>query len=168
MYCRLSRSALISHGLCSISKTMPSYLAVVIATAVSGSAWQKDVNAGLPDSRARMTPLSRGMSAMVLLAIGTCGVKFYDVRSGKLNLAASIRAWTEADDYHLVAALPIFKEPRGRRRPHGYRTRPYHRSRSRQGSIGPVPGPNFGSALRWRGITLCSGANQRQPYPGLR
>src|SRR6516225_299716 len=43
---------------------MPSYFAVAIAIAVSGSAWQKEVNAGLPDSRARTTPLRRGMSAM--------------------------------------------------------------------------------------------------------
>src|SRR5262245_52349744 len=70
MYCKLSRNALMSHGLCSISNTMPSYLAVAIAMAVSGSAWQNDVNAGLPDSRARITPLRRGMSAMQFPPLG--------------------------------------------------------------------------------------------------
>src|SRR6185312_7918268 len=64
MYCRLSRNARMSHGLCSISNTTPSYLAVVMAIAVSGSAWQNDVNAGLPDSSALMTPLRRGMSGI--------------------------------------------------------------------------------------------------------
>src|SRR5262249_4100913 len=44
---------------------MPSYLAVDIAIAVSGSAWQNDVNAGLPASRARITPFKRGISAML-------------------------------------------------------------------------------------------------------
>src|SRR5262249_16402169 len=66
MYCRLSRSARMSHGLCSISYTMPSYLAADIAIAVSGSAWQNDVNAGLPASRARITPFRRGISAMLV------------------------------------------------------------------------------------------------------
>jgi hypothetical protein len=44
---------------------MPSYLAVDIAIAVSGSAWQNDVNAGLPASSARITPFKRGISAML-------------------------------------------------------------------------------------------------------
>src|SRR5262249_41585589 len=66
MYCRLSRSARMSHGLCSISYTMPSYFAVDIAIAVSGSAWQNDVNAGLPASSARITPFRRGLSAMLV------------------------------------------------------------------------------------------------------
>src|SRR5882757_8219433 len=44
---------------------MPSYLAVAMAIAVSGSAWQKDVNVGLPDSKARITPFKRGISAML-------------------------------------------------------------------------------------------------------
>src|SRR6185295_10912885 len=65
MYCRLSRSARMSHGLCSISYTMPSYLAVAIAIAVSGSAWQNEVNEGLPDSRALITLLRRGSSTML-------------------------------------------------------------------------------------------------------
>src|SRR5215475_11957859 len=66
MYCRLSRSARMSHGLCSISYTMPSYFAADIAIAVSGSAWQNDVNAGLPASSARITPFKRGISAMLV------------------------------------------------------------------------------------------------------
>src|SRR5262249_27056540 len=70
MYCRLSRSARMSHGLCSISYTMPSYLAADIAIAVSGSAWQNDVNAGLPASRERITPFRRGMSAMLFPCAG--------------------------------------------------------------------------------------------------
>src|SRR5437763_14326419 len=65
MYCRLSRKARISQGLCSISYTMPSYFAVLMAIAVSGSAWQKDVNAGLPLSKARITPFNRAISAML-------------------------------------------------------------------------------------------------------
>src|SRR5436190_1342444 len=65
MYCKLSRNPLMSQGLCSISNTIPSYLAVAIAMAVSASAWQNDVNACLPDSKARITPLRRGMSAML-------------------------------------------------------------------------------------------------------
>src|SRR6266704_2818305 len=44
---------------------MPSYLATAIASAVSGSAWQNEVNAGLPDSSARITLLRRGSSAML-------------------------------------------------------------------------------------------------------
>src|SRR4030081_564450 len=43
---------------------MPSYLAVAIAIAVSGSAWQNDVNAGLPGSRARITLFKREISPM--------------------------------------------------------------------------------------------------------
>ena len=71
MYCRLSRSARMSHGLCSISKTMPSYLAVVIAIAVSGSAWQNDVNAGLPDfERADHAVQTRNISHALSPAMG--------------------------------------------------------------------------------------------------
>src|SRR5262249_36328480 len=44
---------------------MPSYFAADIAIAVSGSAWQNDVNAGLPASSARVTPFRRGMSGML-------------------------------------------------------------------------------------------------------
>src|ERR1700675_1085711 len=44
---------------------MPSYFAVATAIAVSGSAWQKDVKVGLPDSNARITPFKRGISAML-------------------------------------------------------------------------------------------------------
>jgi hypothetical protein len=39
-------------------------LAADIAIAVSDSAWQKAVNAGLPDSKALITPLRRGNSAI--------------------------------------------------------------------------------------------------------
>src|SRR5215510_11823856 len=74
MYCMLSRSARMSHGLCSISYTMPSYLAVAIAIALSGSAWQNDVNVGLPDSRALITLLRRGSSAM-LFPLGAFGLR---------------------------------------------------------------------------------------------
>ena len=37
---------------------------LIIAIAVSESAWQNEVNAGLPDSSARITPFKRGMLAM--------------------------------------------------------------------------------------------------------
>jgi hypothetical protein len=44
---------------------MPSYFAVAMAIAVSGSAWQNDVNAGFPDARASITLFRRGNSAML-------------------------------------------------------------------------------------------------------
>src|SRR5258707_1492530 len=51
---------------------MPSYLAADIAIAVSGAAWQNDVNVGLPDSSARITPFKRGMSAMLFPLRSCC------------------------------------------------------------------------------------------------
>ena len=64
MYCRQSRSARPSHGLCSISNTQPSNFDVLIASAESISAGVNAVNACWPCSSARMTPFRRGMSAM--------------------------------------------------------------------------------------------------------
>src|SRR5258708_17728264 len=45
---------------------MPSNFDVLMATAVSTSAWAKDVKAGLPSSQARITLFKRGSSAICL------------------------------------------------------------------------------------------------------
>src|SRR5580693_5689721 len=50
----------------------PSYLAAANASAASGSAGEKAVNACLPCSRARITPLRRGISAIV----SPCGIGY--------------------------------------------------------------------------------------------
>src|ERR1041384_4465845 len=66
MYCRQSRSALMSYGLCSISNTTPSYGAPEMVSALLISPLVKGTNAGLPDSSALIAPLRRGMSGIVL------------------------------------------------------------------------------------------------------
>ena len=53
-----------SYGLCSISKTTPSYAASPIACAFSGVAPENVTNAGLPDSSAAITPFSRAVSGI--------------------------------------------------------------------------------------------------------
>src|SRR5215216_793533 len=65
MYWRQSRKPLMSYGLCSISNTTPSYLALASALADSTSVGVNAVNACRPCSSARMMPLSRGRSAIV-------------------------------------------------------------------------------------------------------
>src|SRR3954452_20224601 len=71
MYCRQSRSRPLSQGLCSISNTQPSYFDWLIPMAESTWAGAKQVSACWPASRARMTLLRRGRSAILLpLAIG--------------------------------------------------------------------------------------------------
>ena len=67
MYCMQSRSALMSYGLCSISNTTPSNAAPPIVNALLISALVNGANAGLPDSRALITPFRRGMSIVSLL-----------------------------------------------------------------------------------------------------
>ena len=82
-YCRAWRTFVPSHTLCSVSNTTPSYLATLMASAASISGAQKEVNAGLPCSRARMMPFRRGRSAMlspieniqVIVGIGTTGTR---------------------------------------------------------------------------------------------
>src|SRR5689334_11512246 len=64
MYCRQSRSRPLSQGLCSISNTQPSYFEALIAIAESVWAGAKQVSACWPASRARMTLLRRGKSAI--------------------------------------------------------------------------------------------------------
>src|SRR5580658_5300804 len=64
MYCRQSRSALMSYGLCSISNTTPSYGAVLMVRALPTSPGEKVTNAGLPDASARMAPFRRGISGI--------------------------------------------------------------------------------------------------------
>src|SRR5215813_3975331 len=66
MDCSASRSAGALIGACSISKAMPSRFEAAIALAVSLSTEAKPTKAVLPCSSARMTPFSRGVSAMAL------------------------------------------------------------------------------------------------------
>src|SRR5580693_4586877 len=66
MYCRQSRKARMSYGRCSISNTTPSYDAAFIACATPISALQKLTKAGLPCSNAAITPLRRGVSAIIV------------------------------------------------------------------------------------------------------
>src|SRR3954447_25578286 len=66
IYCRQSRNRPLSHGLCSISNTQPSYFEALIAIAESTCAGAKQVSACWPASRARMMLLRRGSSAMLL------------------------------------------------------------------------------------------------------
>src|SRR5262252_11035467 len=116
MYCRLSRSARMSHGLCSISYTMPSYLAADIAIAVSGSAWQNDVNAGLPASRARITPFRRGISAMLVpCARGSAAASASTVMRGQKRVEdARKRAYDPR--IHLLCTKVFTKMARARLR----------------------------------------------------
>src|ERR1051326_3926076 len=72
MYCRQSRNSRPSHGLCSISNTQPSYFEVASEIAVLSSAGAKHVSACCPASSARMTPLSRGISAIAFLSFFLC------------------------------------------------------------------------------------------------
>src|ERR1041384_6113632 len=59
MYWRQSRKVRVSHGLCSISNKMPSYLETLKAIAESISGGEKAPNAFCPCSRERITPFNR-------------------------------------------------------------------------------------------------------------
>jgi len=65
-YCRQSRSALMSYGLCSASKTTPSYLAVASSIALSMVGGEKTVMGVCPCSRRAMTELSRSACSVRL------------------------------------------------------------------------------------------------------
>src|ERR1700760_1034787 len=90
MYCRQSRSRPLSQGLCSISNTQPSYFDWLIPTAESVWAGAKQVSACWPASRARMTLLRRGRSAIWEVSVNSDGI----LSDASAGLAEARGGWT--------------------------------------------------------------------------
>src|SRR5579871_2026964 len=181
MYCRQSRSSRPSHGLCSISNTQPSYFEVASAIAVLSSAGAKHVSACCPASSARMTPLSRGLSAIRFLSffLGLARVRqnlpqrraeiddvLLAARLAPIGAHVIAAHGRFLDPVHLAAAVRAPRQRRLRRR--WWRRRLTARSRRKPGGpfhLGEIRGREPDISDCRAGLTMPPGAVASAPFP---